>query len=516
MNWSPLLAGFALMACAGAMAQLAPERTRWVRRLLGLGACLLASLSGATIDAIKLPLTTRFIGLGVFSIPVTMLWLASMTWTLSNTSKLRLLPLSIGAINGATFLAITIAAPQKLSDAAAILCGSVIAICGVLLLICALGVRLKVNAMGSSLIGLALAVATVCGALKNTAFLVLIVPFLLLAVPVLELTYRRRHASLYDLLRDRIGERKAVVILTLLNTYLCFIALMLVGVVTLHFLLKVALLILGALIALVAFTGTVRLLIVRPRFGESVVLFDVPIACITMDEILNRIDQFVQSGTPHMIVTSDTSALMRAQDDDELRQIMCNADLVTPDGFGLVIGARLLGLPMYERVSGVDLMRRLCERAAGRGWRIFLFGARPGVADAAAHQLGEQFPGLIIAGTHHGHFARDDEPAIVERIRTAAPDLLLVALGIPKQEKWIARQIQGLGVGVCIGVGGSFDVHAGNVMRAPLWAQRLGVEWLHRLIREPHRITRALAIPKLLFLVARHTLRQLDQAWRKQ
>jgi N-acetylglucosaminyldiphosphoundecaprenol N-acetyl-beta-D-mannosaminyltransferase len=237
-------------------------------------------------------------------------------------------------------------------------------------------------------------------------------------------------------------------------------------------------------------------------------LLGVPVAAVTMDEALDILERFIPERRTHLVVTSDASALVRAQEDEEFRSIVQRADLVTPDGIGVVWSARLLGLPVYERVPGVELMAKLCERAAQKGWRVFLLGAKSGVAEMAARNLQARYPGLQIVGTHHGYFSPDEEPQVIAQIKAAQPDILFVAFGIPKQEKWIAKHADELQVPICIGVGGSFDVYAGIVQRAPEWVQRLCLEWLYRTLKDPkRRLPRLLAIPKLLWLVAKTALR---------
>ncbi|KPJ64013.1 N-acetylmannosaminyltransferase [candidate division KD3-62 bacterium DG_56] len=226
-----------------------------------------------------------------------------------------------------------------------------------------------------------------------------------------------------------------------------------------------------------------------------------------MSMALDRIEEFVRSRSPHMVVTPDSSAIVRAQTDTELAEIMRSADLVTPDGAGVVWVARIFGLPLWERVTGCDLMQRICERGTQRGWRIYLLGAAPGIAEQAAARLAERCPGIQVAGTHHGYFTPEQEPEIVSAIAAARSDILFVAFGIPKQEKWIRRHLQALGVPVAIGVGGSFDVVAGRVSRAPQWMGRLGLEWLYRTLREPRRLGRALTIPRFLAMAILDRLR---------
>lgn len=221
-----------------------------------------------------------------------------------------------------------------------------------------------------------------------------------------------------------------------------------------------------------------------------------PVDAVTMAGALAAAEALIRRGQPSMVVTTNPELIMHAQRDPELAGILGRADLVVPDGIGVVWAARLLGHPVPERVPGVDLTEGLLALAAQRGYRVYFLGAAEGVADEAARRLAARFPGLIVAGTHHGYFGPEDEPRVVAAVRAAAPHILLVAMGAPRQERWIARNLQQCGVPLNMGVGGSFDVFAGRVRRAPRWVQAAGLEWLYRLVRQPSRARRMLALPR--------------------
>lgn len=218
---------------------------------------------------------------------------------------------------------------------------------------------------------------------------------------------------------------------------------------------------------------------------------------------LEAIEGFIRSRTPHIVVTCDASCVVLAQKDPELKEIVNTADLVTPDSIGILWAARLNGEPLKERVSGCDMAVHLCERASVEGHRVFLLGAAPGVADAAAEKLKERFPGLNIAGTQHGYFKPEETDSVVDEIGNARPDLLFVAFGIPMQEKWIRRHMDRLRVPVSMGVGGTFDVISGNVKRAPKWMQRYGLEWVYRLASNPKKIGKVMTLPRFVLMVLR-------------
>lgn len=217
---------------------------------------------------------------------------------------------------------------------------------------------------------------------------------------------------------------------------------------------------------------------------------------VTMAQTVVAAKLFIESPQPHYIVTADSSAIVLAQDDSELRQLINSADLVTPDGTGVLIAAKLRGTPLPERVSGVDICHSLCELAARDGYTIFLLGAAPGVAEEAGEKLQAKFPGLKVAGTHHGYFKPEEETDIVSMVAASGARVLFVAMGIPRQEKFIRRHLDKLNVGVAMGVGGSLDVLSGRIQRAPVWMQKHGLEWFYRLCKDPSKISKVALLPR--------------------
>ena len=221
-----------------------------------------------------------------------------------------------------------------------------------------------------------------------------------------------------------------------------------------------------------------------------------------MAESLALVRQFMGESGLHQIATVNPEFVMTAQEDKEFCRLLNRADLCLPDGVGLLLAGRWLGRPFPERVAGSDFVYHLAQLAAREGWRLYLLGAAPGVAELAAERLVERYPGLIIAGTHAGSPDPAESEDIVGRINESRADLLYVAFGAPNQDKWIARNRSELSsVHVAMGVGGSLDFVAGRARRAPRWAQRMGLEWLHRLVKEPWRWRRMLALPKFAILM---------------
>jgi N-acetylglucosaminyldiphosphoundecaprenol N-acetyl-beta-D-mannosaminyltransferase len=239
---------------------------------------------------------------------------------------------------------------------------------------------------------------------------------------------------------------------------------------------------------------------------DSIEILGVRVDDVTYDDLLSQVDAFVASGVPHQVVTLNPEMLVAAHDDPAFRRILNSADLNVADGVGLLHAARWLGHPLRERVTGSDGIYRLATHCARRGYRPFFLGAAPGVAEAVAARLAAENPGLEVAGTYVGSPRAADEGDVIEQVRAAEPDLLLVAYGVPVEETWIARNRERLGVPVMIGVGGAFDFVAGVARRAPVWVRKLGLEWLHRLIREPWRWRRQMALPRFVALVIRQRL----------
>lgn len=222
---------------------------------------------------------------------------------------------------------------------------------------------------------------------------------------------------------------------------------------------------------------------------------------VTMSQAVERVINLIGAGKPSMVATANAEMLLNATHDAELKKILNAASLVVPDGAGTVWAARHLGQFMPERVAGFDLIQELMKIAPAHDFKFFLFGASPGIADKAKAKAETLYPGIKIVGTRNGYFKPEDEPDIIAQIKTSRPDILLAALGVPKQEKWLFKYKDELKVPVSIGVGGTFDVMAGVVKRAPLWMQKARLEWLFRAMLQPSRAGRLLALPKFVLKV---------------
>ena len=229
-------------------------------------------------------------------------------------------------------------------------------------------------------------------------------------------------------------------------------------------------------------------------------LFDIDYDYITMTQAVERAEEMLAEPGVHYVVTPNTEMAWRCRKDARLKKAIAHADLVLPDGIGVVYGARILKSPLPERVPGIDFISNVLEKTAGKGEHVFLLGSKPGVADMAAENLKAKYPGLDICGIQHGYF--DDTEQVIRHINASGATILLVCLGFPKQEYWMIDHRQELTtVRLMAGLGGSMDVFAGTAKRAPEKWQKLGIEWLYRLLEDPKRIKRMSVLPAFMFSV---------------
>ncbi len=224
-------------------------------------------------------------------------------------------------------------------------------------------------------------------------------------------------------------------------------------------------------------------------------ILGIPVDRISESELRETLDGFFRSRGNH-VVTLNPEILMEATANNNLQHAITQASLILPDGVGIQLAARFLKRPRGIRLTGVDLVHDLARRSAEQGRKLYLLGARPGVAVAAAQALQRSYPGLKIVGAESGSRfwgTRVSDTRLCEMIRSAKPDVLLVAFGSPKQELWLTRHLHELpSVRVGVGVGGTFDFLAGRVRRAPAWLRRIGLEWFWRLLVQPWRFQRIL------------------------
>lgn len=227
---------------------------------------------------------------------------------------------------------------------------------------------------------------------------------------------------------------------------------------------------------------------------------------LTMDEAVERGIALLHGEDAHYVVTPNPEIVEICREDAEALAAVAGAELVLPDGIGIIKGAAMLGTPLREKIPGVEFAAHLMERMSEEGLSLYLLGAKPGVAEKAGERLKEAYPGLCIAGTHDGYF-QADQP-VIEAIHRSGADCVFVCLGAPKQEKWMAKNAAATGAKLLCGLGGSLDVFAGTVERAPKFWRDHDLEWLHRLLKDPKRIGRMMKLPLFLIHVERERRRK--------
>lgn len=239
---------------------------------------------------------------------------------------------------------------------------------------------------------------------------------------------------------------------------------------------------------------------------EKINIHGVMMDNVTMDEALGFVVERLDGPGIAKIYTPNSEIMMQAQRDSELKEILNQADLLIADGAGVVLASRILGRPLKEKVSGIDLVKRVLEYTEKRPVSFFILGAKPGVAEMAAQNIMSRYPLAEVKGTHHGYFDAEEEDSIIDKINDSGAEILLVGLGAPKQEKWIHRNAPRLNCKAAMGVGGSIDVLAGTASLAPEFMRRAGLEWLFRLIKEPRRFRRMLDLPRFILLSVKRRL----------
>lgn len=236
---------------------------------------------------------------------------------------------------------------------------------------------------------------------------------------------------------------------------------------------------------------------------KAFTILGVPVHPFTMHESVDFLEQRLLAKEQAFVVTANAEIIMMCQEDQEYNRIVGQeADLVLADGAGAVWAGRHLGNEVPERVAGFDLWNQLLKLSAEKGYKLYFFGGSPGVAEAAKAKAEELYPGVQVVGTRNGYFKDAEEtPAIIEEINNSGAEMLFAALGAPKQEKWLVAHRAELKQQVLMGIGGSFDVFAGKMERAPKWMQDASLEWLFRLYKQPSRFMRMMALPKFVIKV---------------
>ncbi|MCR5009470.1 MAG: WecB/TagA/CpsF family glycosyltransferase [Clostridia bacterium] len=227
----------------------------------------------------------------------------------------------------------------------------------------------------------------------------------------------------------------------------------------------------------------------------------IPLDVLTREEAGRCMEQLLETNGCSVVVTPNCEILYAAEKNAELKTALIGADLAVPDGIGVVKAASMAGSPLKERLAGIDICTDSLKICAQKGMSVFFLGGKPGIAERAAKNMEQQIPGLKVAGTADGYFLPEEEERLVRRISESGAAFAVIGLGSPKQELFMHKNAAHLGVKACMGVGGSLDVWAGEVNRAPEKFTRAGLEWLYRLVQQPSRIKRIVKIPAYLFLV---------------
>jgi N-acetylglucosaminyldiphosphoundecaprenol N-acetyl-beta-D-mannosaminyltransferase len=233
---------------------------------------------------------------------------------------------------------------------------------------------------------------------------------------------------------------------------------------------------------------------------NTVDILGIPVDNIVMDEALASIKRFLENNKIHTVYTPNSEIMMAAQKDKYLKDILVKGDMLIADGAGVVLASKILGYRLPQRIAGFDLVNNIFQMSSGTKIKFFLLGSKPGVAEEAAANIINNYKYAEVSGCHHGYFSKEEENDIIHRINLSGAEILLVALGAPRQEKWIHDNKDRLKVKICIGVGGTLDVLAGKATLAPVFFRENGLEWLYRLVKEPWRFRRMLGIPQFLIL----------------
>jgi N-acetylglucosaminyldiphosphoundecaprenol N-acetyl-beta-D-mannosaminyltransferase len=488
--------------------------------------------NGMTIDVPRLPFSNKLIALHSWSVPLTVLWVWAVSrmtaalnrtpqvtggylslvglslltmWMLRGTTNYAIVPLSSAALAGAGFVSLALALKNRAFD---------------------------LGWPAALAMGFLVAQVSVVGVFKNLTFSVLLLLLLTFGLPLLDVSFyclraaqrgqkvkwEQSHLRLHEALLQRgIAPMKVSLLYLAMAFFMTLVGLLFIATGMWPLWVRVPLFLALVFFGIVVFFSLARVLM-KPRADDDsmpgdIEAFGMRISPVSMQQALDRIETFIKEKKPRHVVTSDANAILRVQEDHEYADIVRRAALITPDGYGVMWGARLLNLPIYERVTGVDMVTGICERAAKSGYSIYILGSEPGVAATAAANLQAKYPGLRVAGTHHGFWRRDgqeegldaaqSDARMAEQVGRAAPDVLFVAMGIPAQEKFIAAQMERMNVPVALGVGGSFDVYSGKYNRAPEHIQRLGLEWIYRVWIDPVRWRRMGYVPRFMMLALR-------------
>lgn len=482
---------------------------RSLRLLLLCGIALYLANSGVCIHFLSSP-GGGYRYLSFLSLPLTILWFIVVSNSLAVLDEVRGAAIGVSTIASFVFSVVAYIQDQELWEAVAL---SMFIFLFCLALLWVKGDE-RLGEELSTMIGFLLASVAILGVLKRTALLTLLVPILVLGVPIINISYAVMHGYVHPLssslsksrglykylLSLGLEEREIAALINLLSLYFAMGAIFVFKYPKAYIVLSV---LLGAFLLTKVYVRLVRWkwAPLTLESGMKRNILGVRIDDISLDYALGRIEAFLRDGLSHIIVTPDSPAIITALEDKDYRKVLEEADMVVPDGIGIVIMSKLLGQSIKKRLPGIELMNAMLERAAFYGRKVFLLGAKEGVAEKAAKNMEFAFPGIKVVGAYHGYFNENEEGKVIAKIREAKPDYLFVAMGVPKQEKWIYKNKDKLGVPIMMGVGGSFDVWAGDVKRAPLIFRKLGLEWLYRAFKEPWRWKKIIKLYRLAWLL---------------
>lgn len=444
--------------------------------------------------------------------PVTVAWLILIVNAVSLIDRLDGLAVAIASILALTLFVISMLQGESVAITSIYLSVSLAGAGLAFLRYNFYPATLSLGETGAMTVGLLLGGLTIIGVSKATALLILIIPWFILGIPVALVATPILYAYLKGGRFESLSGRGLVGGLTTAQTvflvsFLCLALSVLSTAIILN-----NTLISGILLLSAGLTGWLPL---RPFFykvkrtlpvktnmpSARVSILGIEIDHVTQHSALMKVKEFILSRSPHIVFTPNSLMILKAQTDHKLKQAMAKAHLLLPDGIGLLWAAEFYGTPLSRRVTGIDHLKDICRLSSLEGYTISLLGSTPEVVKEAALNLSKDYPGLNVVSSHHGYFGRKDEERIIAEIKQSSPDVLFVGLGPGRQEKWIAEHLELLGVPVCMGVGGSFDVIAGRLKRAPGWMMKHGLEWLYRLYCQPWRIKRILSLPRFVLAV---------------
>ena len=480
-----------------------------------LAAGIVFALIGFRIQFIQMATTGKYVYFTWLSIPLTVTWLLLISRSVEfvhaelDRKKWRLFVVTLLFIALSFLLIVILQHEQKLATAFQL----GLAFVGTSVSLLIFGRRKEFSSVLFRQLGFILASLALVGLVKSLTALVLLVPIAPLAIPA------ARGSLAFSSTVNAAGSETSLLDKTMkkylgsssLGIALLYIGLSYIGLASWWFIrypgkVQAATLSLGAILLPSLFFLANRTVVKLRNMKTSLVktrsgageIFGTSFNFSNLKDTSQQIIRLARSNPTSYVATPDVTAVVRARQDELLSVAFDRADVVTPDGFGLIWASRVHNLSLKQRVAGIDLVENVLD--SGKNLKVYLLGSKPGVAEKAGQSIAKKYRGVEIVGTHHGYIPVNSEE-IVSEINEIQPDLLLVGMGVPKQEDWITEHIESLKANVVMGVGGSFDVLSGNLPRAPRWMRERGLEWLYRIWLEPKRLVKARLIPYFMIKV---------------